>query len=280
MTAALPSGFKIESETLMELHPDFTGDVSHLSAKEIQLILLLEQRERMSLREIEQALSLSKVWVMVRNLMEKNVLSVYEEVREKYRARTETCLCLAPQYAEQPEALAELFASLEKSARNRKQVDTLLVFMSLLRQEPSGFVPKKKLLQQERLSESSLQSLLKKQVLYTKELEISRLSSGMVEKSVQDIVLTTAQQTAMDEILDREDIIDQHYIFEVSSPGLTRKLRNPFEYEWYSGEKVEVKLYKAIDGKKSFIGILQGLKDGFVEIEDEDSNELISFDIN
>ena len=84
---------------------------------------------------------------------------------------------------------------------------------------------------------------------------------------------------AMDEILDREDIIDQHYIFEVSSPGLTRKLRNPFEYEWYSGEKVEVKLYKAIDGKKSFIGILQGLKDGFVEIEDEDSNELISFDI-
>ena len=221
MTAALPSGFKIESETLMELHPDFTGDVSHLSAKEIQLILLLEQRERMSLREIEQALSLSKVWVMVRNLMEKNVLSVYEEVREKYRARTETCLCLAPQYAEQPEALAELFASLEKSARNRKQVDTLLVFMSLLRQEPSGFVPKKKLLQQERLSESSLQSLLKKQVLYTKELEISRLSSGMVEKSVQDIVLTTAQQTAMDEILEQWKQQDVVLLHGVTGSGKT-----------------------------------------------------------
>jgi len=52
--------------------------------------------------------------------------------------------------------------------------------------------------------------------------------------------------------LDRLDPIKQSYILEVSSPGLDRPLKRDKDYERYKGTEVEVKLYKPVDGKKSF----------------------------
>ena len=85
-----------------------------------------------------------------------------------------------------------------------------------------------------------------------------------------------AVNDAMNDILDRENPIDEKYIFEVSSAGLERKLKSDFEYEWYSGEEVEVKLYKALSGIKAYTGILKGLSNGKVEIDVE--GEIVSFD--
>jgi len=61
------------------------------------------------------------------------------------------------------------------------------------------------------------------------------------------------------DLLDEADPIEQSYILEVSSPGLDRPLKKPRDYERAKGTLVEVKLYKAIDGKKNFEGILEGL---------------------
>ena len=52
MAAALPSGFQIESEMQIALHPDFTGDVSFLSAKEIQLLAALDENKQLSLGDL------------------------------------------------------------------------------------------------------------------------------------------------------------------------------------------------------------------------------------
>lgn len=71
------------------------------------------------------------------------------------------------------------------------------------------------------------------------------------------------------EKLDQEDPIAQNYYLEVSSPGMDRPLLKEEHYQRYTGQMVEVKLYKGIDGTKNIEGILEGLQDGIVTIIDE-----------
>ena len=61
---------------------------------------------------------------------------------------------------------------------------------------------------------------------------------------------------AVDPILDEIDPIEDFYYLEVSSPGIERELRTDEHIRCSIGQKVEVKLFKQIDGKKSFTGIL------------------------
>jgi ribosome maturation factor RimP len=71
-----------------------------------------------------------------------------------------------------------------------------------------------------------------------------------------------------------DDITEQQYVFEVSSPGIDRILKRDHEYVKYKGRKVDVKLYKAVDGSKDFCGFLVGLTDDKVVINDESGEEL------
>ena len=60
------------------------------------------------------------------------------------------------------------------------------------------------------------------------------------------------------EILDKSDLIQDAYTFEVSSPGLTRVLRRPRDFENSIGRKVDVRLYEAKNGVKEFTAVLDG----------------------
>jgi ribosome maturation factor RimP len=71
-------------------------------------------------------------------------------------------------------------------------------------------------------------------------------------------------------ILDREDPIPQAYTLEVSSPGLDRVLKKDRDFERFSGHKVKLKTFEAIDGQKKFTGTLVGLIDGKIILETEE----------
>lgn len=71
----------------------------------------------------------------------------------------------------------------------------------------------------------------------------------------------TSVSHAIDPVIDEADPIDKSYYLEVCSPGIERELTRPFHYAACSGEKVKVKLYKAVDGKKEFVGILSAKDD-------------------
>ena len=67
---------------------------------------------------------------------------------------------------------------------------------------------------------------------------------------------------AIDPILDEKDPIEGFYYLEVSSPGIERELRTEEHFAWAVGEKVEAKLFTALDGKKSILGTLSAYEDG------------------
>ncbi|SEQ66467.1 ribosome maturation factor RimP [Lachnospiraceae bacterium NE2001] len=79
---------------------------------------------------------------------------------------------------------------------------------------------------------------------------------------------------ALEAKLDAEDFIEEAYILEVSSPGLTRKLKKEKDYERSIGKLVLVKLYKAENGAKEFVGRLTYNDSESLKL-DVDGNEVV-----
>ena len=77
----------------------------------------------------------------------------------------------------------------------------------------------------------------------------------------------------MNEILDREDFVEDSYVFEVSSPGLGRPLKKEKDFRRSLGEEVEIRTYRMIDRQKEFTGILKDYDETTVTIEMEDETE-------
>lgn len=78
----------------------------------------------------------------------------------------------------------------------------------------------------------------------------------------------------MNEILDREDFVEDSYVFEVSSPGLGRPLKKEKDYVRSMGKELEIRTYRAINRQKEFYGILTGYTEDTVTIQPEEGEAL------
>ena len=87
-----------------------------------------------------------------------------------------------------------------------------------------------------------------------------------------------AVSRAFNEILDKENYIADQYIFEVSSPGLTRPLKKEKDYEKSIGRLIDIRLYKPVNGRKEYTGVLKEYNKDTVTIEADE--ELVSIERN
>ena len=71
----------------------------------------------------------------------------------------------------------------------------------------------------------------------------------------------------LSDILDKEDIIQDRYIIEVSSPGLDRPIKTDRDFERSMGRAIEVTTYVRIDDKKFREGILVGMDKENIVVE-------------
>ncbi len=78
--------------------------------------------------------------------------------------------------------------------------------------------------------------------------------------------------------LDVENPINGKYCLEVSSPGLDRPLKTLLEFERFKGEQAEIQLYGLEQGRRRVLGILQGLDDQKVVIENAEGRWMIALD--
>jgi ribosome maturation factor RimP len=63
------------------------------------------------------------------------------------------------------------------------------------------------------------------------------------------------------ELLDVHDFIPGSYTLEMSSPGLTRALKKPQDYQRYVGRMVRITVRAPVAGRQVHRGILKGLED-------------------
>ena len=75
---------------------------------------------------------------------------------------------------------------------------------------------------------------------------------------------------AINELIDKEDYIKEQYFLEVSSSGVERVLRKDKHLKANIGKEVSVKLFKQINCKKQYKGILKDFNDSFITILEQE----------
>lgn len=77
-----------------------------------------------------------------------------------------------------------------------------------------------------------------------------------------------------------DNIINDKYFLEVSSPGVERELYNEKDYQKFIGETVDVNLYTTIKGRKKVIGTLKGFTKSVFQIDLKGEDESIELPRN
>ena len=71
----------------------------------------------------------------------------------------------------------------------------------------------------------------------------------------------------LSDALDEADPIEGSYVLEVSSAGADRVLKTAEQFAQFVGSEVEVRLYRAREGRKEFVGQLVSFAEGNVTVE-------------
>lgn len=76
----------------------------------------------------------------------------------------------------------------------------------------------------------------------------------------------------LSEALDKADPIEQAYMLEVSTPGIDRHLNKEAHFKRYIGSKVDIGLYKALNGSKRITAVLKNFENGVMTMETPDGD--------
>jgi len=201
MNAALPAGLKLSSESMVQVNPSFDWGTTlfEYSQKEEVLVKHLQQ-EPLSYSKISTLLGLKNLYSILKSLVSKEAVILYEEVKEKFKPKTEKRIRLSPDYISH-EALEKVFETL---AAKPKQEAVMLKYLQLApvlqdAQTNKNGVSKKNLLGGD-ISESSLATLIKNSIFEEFEVVISRLESEE-NYALPDITLSEEQRIAQTDIL-------------------------------------------------------------------------------
>lgn len=107
-------------------------------------------------------------------------------------------------------------------------------------------------------------------VIYTKEGKDYFLRIYIDKDNGIDLNDCEKVNDAISDLLDEANYIKDQYFLEVSSPGIERIIRKNEQLGKNIGETIYVKLFKPLNNKKEYVGILEKYDDNFIEITDED----------
>ncbi|HPI85737.1 MAG TPA: primosomal protein N' [Bacteroidales bacterium] len=199
MNAALPSGFKLASESMVCLNPEADLETADLNEKEIMIVEALLSQKKLPVNAIADLLDQRKIIPIIHTLIDKGVVVAEEKLEEKYKPLRQTFIRLGKEY-EDEEKLKAIFDELSKRAF--KQLQALMVFLSLTREASvkAMDVRKSDLLKNKDVTQQALTALINKGILEYFEIEASRLAASTALNDPGDIALSLHQKRAFSDI--------------------------------------------------------------------------------
>ena len=194
MSAALPGHLKLTSETRIVFNAAYGDNFSELDAEEYLIAEALQIQQEITVEDARKILNKKTVFPVVQRLLNKGVLFLREDLQEKFKPRKVSALRLAEPFRSQPDLLREVFTELSGKER---QVEILMAYLALEKRQP--FVRKQDVLTKADVSESSLNTVVKKGILEKYEREVSRIS-GYEDELVEADELSKQQVRAIEEI--------------------------------------------------------------------------------
>lgn len=177
MSAALPAGLKMASESFIALQDDLFYNEAELDEREVKILDALKGKEKVRISELETVLkSKSSLVKIVKSLYERQFIVMFEDVSETYKPKKITRVKIKDNISESE--IEALLNELEKKAKN--QFQAFLVLLS----QPNKDAVKSELTKKFDVQATALKALIDKGYLEQYQVETSRfLSREIVEKN-------------------------------------------------------------------------------------------------
>ena len=197
--AAVPSGLKVESETIISANPDFEeSEPGLLTDRERVILDFTAQRGRVQIAEIAKATGFKTVERNVSHLLDMDAIHVSERVIDNYRPKTEACVRLAIAHDEE-EKLHQFFDQLKRAPKQELLLLAYLDMSRWLQGTDVKEVSKENLLKRAGVSGAVLHEAVKRGMFEIYKKEINRFAElGNVLE--EPPVLSEDQRRAYDEI--------------------------------------------------------------------------------
>lgn len=215
MSAALPAGLKLASETIIILREDTNYQELVVTDKEAVLITALEKQKKLTVDQISALLGQKTVFPIIRSLTAKEIVSIAEEVVEKYKPLQKAYITLGAFYQEE-EHLRQLFEVLERAP---KQLDALLAYLKLAKS--GADISRQQLLEESNCGQAALKSLIDKEVFSLQKKNVSRLQDDN-DEMILNFKLSDAQENALQGIEEQFKDRDVVLVHGVTASGKTQ----------------------------------------------------------
>lgn len=223
--AALPSGMKLESESIVVYNEDYENEPSLTGRERIVLDVLRNHRE-MTLQRLEKESKLKQILPLAKSLLDKGAVLIKEEVKCQYKAKTDVYVRLSAAYFSEE----KLHQGLDSLRRATKQLAVLMRYLELsetFKVLETGDrnllleVSRKALLEKSQVSAAVLSALIERGILELYRKEIGRL--GAVDDRNLSLLnpLTEVQQHAYDQLRQLFTTKDVCLLHGVTSSGKT-----------------------------------------------------------
>ncbi|WP_204345670.1 replication restart helicase PriA [Psychroserpens algicola] len=124
MRAALPSAFILESETVISKNDEVRLNDEDLKDDEFIVYEALHHQSSLKIQDLMAILDKKNVLPVIKRLLEKNVISVQEEIYEKYKPKLVRYVKLGANYSSE-KSLQNLMEDLSRAPKQRDVVMTL-----------------------------------------------------------------------------------------------------------------------------------------------------------
>ena len=201
MFASIPSGLRLSSESKIQANPNFDLETSKypLDVREEKILEALEKKEELSYEDCEEILGVKTIHPILKSLVAKEAILIFEKVQEKYTPKVETRIRLKEEFVQSKGALEAIFEAVQGKPKQES------ILLKYLRDVPVFNKPKlnekgvdKASLLEEGDSESSLKTLIKNGVFESFKHVVNRIEEEEAEREASQ--LSSTQQVAFDEI--------------------------------------------------------------------------------
>lgn len=236
--AALPSGLKLESETMVVYNPDFEAS-GPLPPKEQLLLDLLSANPEQCVTQLEKAAGIRNILPVVRSLLEKEAVCIKEELKRSYKPKTEIRVRLAGNM--RTEKALQFQMNVLDRPKTEKQLAVLMKYVELSGWNGTGEtlkeVSRKRLTEAAGVSPAVLDALVRKQVLEIYSSEVGRLDGGRYDTLPLN-PLSEAQRRAFYQIMSLFQTRNVCLLHGVTASGKTEIYIHLIEQAIQAGKQV------------------------------------------
>lgn len=216
MQAAIPSHLKISSESIFIYNEDQLIDAQKLSDSEYIVSEALQIKKELSISEIQKILDKKSVYPIINKLIQKGICFVQESMNDKYKAKFENYISLAPAYRSE-QVLEKL---LNEWSRAPKQLSLLLSFLHIEKTAPE--VTQKAILEKSNATHAQLKALIDKGILIVEKRKVDRKINENALGALTNHTLSEYQHAALLSIKTQLQSKPVHLLHGITGSGKTQ----------------------------------------------------------